>query len=130
MSELNMNDDEETNDLEDFLNDRREKMTNPTFKILDWWKMNSFKYKIVSQMAKDVLAAQMSTVASESAFSIGGRILDPFRSSLSPRMVEALICTKNSLSCENEVPMVLRQYMDEIEALEISEQVVSGNNMF
>jgi hypothetical protein len=37
------------------------------------------------------------TVISESAFSIGGRILDPFMSLLSPLTVEALICTQNWL---------------------------------
>jgi hypothetical protein len=37
----------------------------------------------------------ISTIASESAFSIGKCILDPFRSSLSPLTVEALICTQN-----------------------------------
>ncbi|KAL5563222.1 hypothetical protein UlMin_032969 [Ulmus minor] len=72
----------ESNELDDYLNDL-------------WWKINGNRYKIVSQMAKDVLAIQVSTVASEFAFSTGGRILDPFRSSLSPKMVQALICGKN-----------------------------------
>jgi hypothetical protein len=35
----------------------------------------------------DVLAVSVSTVAPKSAFSTGGRILDPFRSSLSSDMV-------------------------------------------
>lgn len=38
---------------------------------------------------------QVSTVASESAFSAGGRVVDPFRGRLEPETVEALICTKN-----------------------------------
>ena len=38
---------------------------------------------------------QVSTVASESAFSAGGRVVDPFRSRLDPEMVQALICMKD-----------------------------------
>ena len=38
---------------------------------------------------------QVSTVASESAFSAGGRVVDPFRGRLEPETVEALICTKS-----------------------------------
>ena len=37
----------------------------------------------------------MSTVAFETAFSTEGRILDSFMSFLSPKTVEALICTQN-----------------------------------
>ena len=46
-------------------------------------------------MARDVLAIPITTVASESAFSTSGRILDDFRSSLTPFMVEALVCTQD-----------------------------------
>ena len=46
-------------------------------------------------MARDVLAVPVATVASEAAFSIGGRVLDAFRSSLTPKIVEALICTQD-----------------------------------
>ncbi|XP_062086406.1 zinc finger BED domain-containing protein RICESLEEPER 2-like [Humulus lupulus] len=123
--QLQLSDDIEEDDLEYYLSDRREKL-DPTFDILRWWKQNGFKYPIIARMAKDVLAVQMSTVASESAFSTGGRILDSFRSSLSPRMVEALICSKNWYTCESEEPVVLRQYMDEIDGLEACEQVFPG----
>nr|DAD24335.1 TPA_asm: hypothetical protein HUJ06_025799 [Nelumbo nucifera] len=68
-----------------------------SFDILIWWKMNCQKYPILSQIARDVLAMPISTVASESAFSTSGRLLDPFRSSLSPKMVEALICGQDWL---------------------------------
>lgn len=53
------------------------------------------EYPILSQIARDLLAVQVSTVASESAFSAGGRVIDPFRSRLDPEMVEALVCTKD-----------------------------------
>ncbi|CAN1293636.1 Putative AC9 transposase [Linum perenne] len=46
-------------------------------------------------MARDVLAVPVSSVASESAFSTGGRVLSNFRSSLTPAIVEALICAED-----------------------------------
>ncbi|XP_062083574.1 uncharacterized protein LOC133789931 [Humulus lupulus] len=75
-------------------------------------------------MARDVLAIPVTTVASEAAFSIGGRILDPFRSSLSPRMVEALICLNNWWSGSHQ-PIITREYMEEEEALQTSEYLES-----
>ena len=62
------------------------------FEILGWWKANSDRYQVLSKLARDVLDVPVSTVASESAFSTKRRILDPFRSSLSPLMVENLVC--------------------------------------
>ncbi|XP_020989632.1 zinc finger BED domain-containing protein RICESLEEPER 2-like [Arachis duranensis] len=63
------------------------------FDILNWWKVNSTRFPILGNMAREVLAIPVSSVASESAFSTGGRVLDPYHSSLTPRMVEALVCT-------------------------------------
>ncbi|CAN1224004.1 Zinc finger BED domain-containing protein RICESLEEPER 2 [Linum perenne] len=60
------------------------------FDILGWWKTKDVKYPVLSDIARDILA--ISIVPSESAFSISGRVLDSFRSSLSPKIVEAAIC--------------------------------------
>ncbi|GKF70746.1 zinc finger BED domain-containing protein RICESLEEPER 2-like protein, partial [Tanacetum coccineum] len=57
-------------------------------------KQNSEKFPILSQVARHVLAMPVSTVASESAFSTSGRVIDKFRSSLTPKTAEALICTQ------------------------------------
>ena len=75
------------NDLERYLAEESVSLLKPDFDILSWWKENQRKCRVLSQIARDVLAIQVSTVASESTFSIEGRILDPFRSSLSPKMV-------------------------------------------
>ncbi|KAG5040023.1 hypothetical protein JHK85_012499 [Glycine max] len=48
----------------------------------------------------------LSIVASESAFSIGGRVLDPFRSSLSHEKPEALICTQDWLKDTPSAPFL------------------------
>ena len=44
-----------------------------------------------------MITIPVSIVASKSAFSTGGRVLDEYRSSLTPDMVEALILTQNWL---------------------------------
>ena len=65
--------------------------------ILRWWRGKTLRYRVLSCMARDILAILVSTVASESVFSTGSRVLDPYHSALSPTTVEALICTQNWL---------------------------------
>ncbi|KAK9229705.1 hypothetical protein WN944_022669 [Citrus x changshan-huyou] len=65
------------------------------FDFLSWWKNNQGKYPILAKIARDFLVIPVSTVASESAFSTGGRHLSPHRSRLHPSTIEALVCTQN-----------------------------------
>ncbi|CAN6338019.1 unnamed protein product [Urochloa humidicola] len=83
-------------ELTRYLDDKREKRSKE-FNILDYWKRSSSNYPVLSMLAKDVLAVPASTVPSESAFSTGGRIIDPLRCSLSTNTVEALICAQSWL---------------------------------
>lgn len=81
--------------------------------VLDHWKLLQGRYPIVSQMAKDVLAIPISTVASESVFSIGGRVLDAFQSSLKPDTAEELVCVRdwvfNQSSLQPEIEALCKQ---------------------
>lgn len=104
-------------DLESYLADQCVPRSDPNFDVLNWWKRTGSKYKILSLMARHLLAISVSTVASESAFSTGGRVIDPFRSSLTPRMVEALICTQDWIRKDYEQSWL----EDQFEQLEIIE---------
>ena len=73
----------------------------PDFDILRWWKLNGVKYSGLTLIVKDVLAIPISTVASESCFSTGGRVVNSFRASLTPTIMEALICVQNWLKSDD-----------------------------
>ncbi|KAL0294926.1 UNVERIFIED_CONTAM: Zinc finger BED domain-containing protein RICESLEEPER 2 [Sesamum radiatum] len=87
------------------------------FDILNWWKVNSHRFPILSKIASDILAVPVSTVALESAFSTGGRVLDAFRSSLSPKIVQALICAQDWLRMDSK-PINVEEDLSEIETIE------------
>ncbi|PLW29096.1 hypothetical protein PCASD_19757 [Puccinia coronata f. sp. avenae] len=78
----------------------------PKLDLLGWWKINQLQFPTLAQLAKTILTAPMTSIAYESAFSSGGRILSDFRSKLDPTTVEALVCgqdwIKNGSKEENE----------------------------
>uniref|UniRef100_A0ACD5Z4H5 Uncharacterized protein n=1 Tax=Avena sativa TaxID=4498 RepID=A0ACD5Z4H5_AVESA len=88
------------------------------FNILSWWKDNQVDYHILPKLARDTLSIQMSTVASESAFSAGGRVVDPFHTRLDSETVQALICSKDWIAASKggEIKSVLKD-MD-VESME------------
>ena len=68
--------------------------------ILDWWKSQAVKHPILSAMARDIFAIQVSSVASERAFSASGRVLDDRRTRLKPETLEMCVCFKDWLDAE------------------------------
>ena len=68
---------------------------DPDFSILQWWYEKRKIYPVLSILARDVISVPMSTVSSESAFSMSGRILDDRRKSLTPEMVRCLMTIKD-----------------------------------
>ncbi|KAL2926042.1 putative AC9 transposase [Bienertia sinuspersici] len=78
-------------------------------------------------MARDILAIPLSTVVSESTFSTGGHTLDPFRSSLTPKMVRALICTQDWLRAPKGVSII--DVEENLKDLEEIEEDVQGDNV-
>ena len=60
------------NELERYLAENCDGRNDANFEILEWWRNNCNRYQVLSKVVKDVMAVPVSTVASESAFSIGG----------------------------------------------------------
>ncbi|CAN1355230.1 Putative AC transposase [Linum perenne] len=93
------------------------------YDVLGWWKRNAMRYPILSTMARDILAAPITTIASESTFSTGGRILDSFRTSLTPKIVEAVICCRDWISDDSEL-------VNDKEDLEEQTEFENGNILY
>ena len=75
---------------------------NSNFDVLSWWKTNGIKYPTLQMIVRDIYAIPVSTVASESAFSMGGRVVSKHRSRLHPDTLEALMCAQSWLWKEKE----------------------------
>ncbi|CAN0903612.1 Putative AC transposase, partial [Linum grandiflorum] len=58
------------------------------------------KYPTLHDIARDLHAIPITSVASGAAFSLGGRLLDPHRSRLDPSTVEALMCARSWIQDE------------------------------
>ncbi|XP_047249547.1 zinc finger BED domain-containing protein DAYSLEEPER-like [Capsicum annuum] len=68
---------------------------NEDLDVLKFWKDNRIKYSKLSLMARDLLSIPITTVVSESAFSIGGRVIGKYQSSIFPENAEAKLCSRD-----------------------------------
>nr|GFC53672.1 zinc finger BED domain-containing protein RICESLEEPER 2 [Tanacetum cinerariifolium] len=91
------------------------------FDILSWWKGRQSQFPVLSIMARDLLSVQAFTVASESAFSLSGRVLSIRRTRLTPASLEMCICLKDHLDAQERI-----QHISNLEGdcLEIKEQLL------
>ncbi|KAK4769369.1 hypothetical protein SAY86_027519 [Trapa natans] len=71
------------------------------FNVLNWWKVHTPRYPILSMMARNVLGIPMSIVSTGTSFGMLGKALDHNRSSLSATTLQALICSQDWI--ENEL---------------------------
>ncbi|KAF2296232.1 hypothetical protein GH714_036964 [Hevea brasiliensis] len=62
---------------------------------------------------------ELTLRVSESAFSTRGRVLDSFKSSLSPKIAEALICSQDWLRVASK-PINIEEELEKLEKLDIA----------
>lgn len=63
--------------------------------MLTFWKKNRTRYPELSLMTRDLLSIPIGTVASESAFSVGGRVIGKYQSSILLENAEAKLCSRD-----------------------------------
>ncbi|XP_016739498.2 zinc finger BED domain-containing protein DAYSLEEPER-like isoform X2 [Gossypium hirsutum] len=117
--ELENGGEDKTFELDKYLAEANEELVED-FDILLWWKVNSLRFPTLSKMTRDVLAIPVSTVASESVFSTEGRVFDQYRSSLTPKIVQALVCSQDWIrksSSQEDIKKIVEQIqeLDKIE---------------
>ncbi|KAL2902421.1 putative AC9 transposase [Bienertia sinuspersici] len=78
-----------------YLEEARLVVDETKFNLLTWWNAESHNLLTLARIARDLFAVPISTVASESSFSTGGRIIGPHRNRLRSETIEALMCLQN-----------------------------------
>lgn len=72
------------------------------FSILNWWKVHTPRYPILSMMARNILGMPMSKASLEFVFNTGNKALEQYRSSLRSDTLQALMCAQDWMRDEFE----------------------------
>uniref|UniRef100_A0A1J3CYH8 Zinc finger BED domain-containing protein RICESLEEPER 1 n=1 Tax=Noccaea caerulescens TaxID=107243 RepID=A0A1J3CYH8_NOCCA len=100
-----------TSDLDKYLSEPIFPRSGGEFNILNYWKVHTPRYPVLSMMARDILGTPMSILAPDSTFNLGRPLVADSQSSLSPDIRQALFCAHDWLSTETEeIPPLSRQY--------------------
>lgn len=94
---------------------RLNRRANINLDVLTYWRDNQHRFGDLASMAREILSIPITTVASESAFSAGSRVLTPYRNRLLPKNVQALLCTRNWLHGFAEYQGTIEDLFDENE---------------
>ncbi|WRX28025.1 HAT [Theobroma cacao] len=88
------------------------------------------RFPILAAIARDVLVVPLSTVALESAFSTGGCVLDAYRSSLTPKVVQTLICAQDwLLGKARGDPNLIEDDLDELDKLDFELATIASETI-
>ncbi|RHZ76171.1 hypothetical protein Glove_202g83 [Diversispora epigaea] len=68
-------------------NELIEQFNKTLFPDVTWWKENTLRYPSMSSMASYIFAVLITLVVSETIFSMAGRIINDYRSNLTPETV-------------------------------------------
>lgn len=109
----------EESELENYLNSPLSPNT-PDFDVLKYWQSQISTFPVLCRMAKDILAIPITSVASESSFSMGGRVLTKYRSSLLPKNVEAFVTTQNWMYGYLKTEEELKDCLDKSDSSEVT----------
>jgi hAT family C-terminal dimerisation region len=78
-------------------------MEDDQIDILEYWKRNATAYPTLTMMVCDIFPVHVSTVPSESCFSLANRILTVKRTKLGSKLFEQLVYNKDWIDAESRM---------------------------
>ncbi|KAM3378948.1 hypothetical protein P3S68_011361 [Capsicum galapagoense] len=92
------------------------------FDILGWRKVTELRFPILTEIDHDVLVIPISSIAYQCAFSMEGWAINPFRSSLTPKLVQSVICLQDWLRSESTLVNIEEdlEYLEQLEVVELN----------